>query len=166
MKIILSRKGFDSSHGGCPSPIMPNGDLISLPIPSKDLIKYSDLQVDSNRSYYNLIDELKIKNIDNNSQCHLDPDLRRDVIKGRRNWKPCFGQINQSQTHLYRRGIKEGDLFLFFGWFKQTEIKNGNLQFKKSAPYLHVIFGYLQIGKIMHVDTEKKVPKEEKIIVM
>ncbi|MBQ1935580.1 MAG: hypothetical protein II351_01870, partial [Clostridia bacterium] len=23
MKIILSRKGFDSANGGCPSPILP-----------------------------------------------------------------------------------------------------------------------------------------------
>ena len=29
MKIILSRKGFDSSYGGGASPIMPNGDLLS-----------------------------------------------------------------------------------------------------------------------------------------
>ena len=33
MKLILSRKGFDSQSGGCPSPIFPNGTLYSLPIP-------------------------------------------------------------------------------------------------------------------------------------
>ena len=38
MKVILSRKGFDSSFGGYPSPILPDGTLISLPIPS---MKYS-----------------------------------------------------------------------------------------------------------------------------
>jgi len=41
MRVILSRKGFDSSFGGCPSPILPDGTLLSLPIPemaySKDL---------------------------------------------------------------------------------------------------------------------------------
>ncbi len=35
MKIILSRKGFDSSAGGVPSPIFPDGGLLSLPIPDK-----------------------------------------------------------------------------------------------------------------------------------
>ena len=35
MKIILSRKGFDSGSGGCPSPIFPDGSLMSLPIPDK-----------------------------------------------------------------------------------------------------------------------------------
>ena len=36
MKIILSRKGFDSSLGGYPSPIFPDGKLCSIPIPSRD----------------------------------------------------------------------------------------------------------------------------------
>ena len=33
-KIILSRKGFDSGCGGYPSPILPDGTIISLPIPA------------------------------------------------------------------------------------------------------------------------------------
>jgi len=33
MKIILSRKGFDSKNGGIASPILPDGALLSLPIP-------------------------------------------------------------------------------------------------------------------------------------
>jgi hypothetical protein len=32
MKVILSRKGFDGVNGGMPSPIMPNGDTVSMPI--------------------------------------------------------------------------------------------------------------------------------------
>ena len=43
MKVILSRKGFDSSNGGCPSPIMPDGTLLSMPIPSNDEIGYDEL---------------------------------------------------------------------------------------------------------------------------
>ena len=43
MKIILSRKGFDSSNGGCPSPILPDGTLLSMPIPSNDAESYDDL---------------------------------------------------------------------------------------------------------------------------
>jgi len=45
MKIILSRKGFDSSFGRYPSLIYEN-KLISLPIPSfsnKTDIKYSEI---------------------------------------------------------------------------------------------------------------------------
>ena len=34
MRLIFSRKGFDSQYGEVPSPILPNGQMISLPIPS------------------------------------------------------------------------------------------------------------------------------------
>jgi hypothetical protein len=35
MKIVLSRKGFDGTYGGFPSPILEDGLMISLPIPIK-----------------------------------------------------------------------------------------------------------------------------------
>ncbi len=35
MKVILSRKGMDSTSGGIASPILPDGTLLSLPIPDK-----------------------------------------------------------------------------------------------------------------------------------
>lgn len=35
MKVIFSRKGFDSSYGGFPSIILPDGQMISFPIPEK-----------------------------------------------------------------------------------------------------------------------------------
>ena len=47
MKVILSRKGFDSSNGGCPSPILSDGTLLSLPIPSADRDTYDDLSYQS-----------------------------------------------------------------------------------------------------------------------
>ena len=34
-RIILSRKGFDSSAGGAASPILNNKDIFSIPIPWK-----------------------------------------------------------------------------------------------------------------------------------
>ena len=43
-KLILSRKGFDSGSGGCPSPIFPDGTVFSLPIPSGDEEAFVDLQ--------------------------------------------------------------------------------------------------------------------------
>jgi len=36
MLVIISRKGFDSSSGGVPSPIFPDGKMLSLPTPDKD----------------------------------------------------------------------------------------------------------------------------------
>ena len=36
MKVILSRKGMDSEAGGMASPILPDGTLLSLPIPGEN----------------------------------------------------------------------------------------------------------------------------------
>ncbi len=41
MQIILNRKGFDSSNGAQPSPIIPDVTLLFLPIPLGSGIKYS-----------------------------------------------------------------------------------------------------------------------------
>ncbi|WP_121240714.1 hypothetical protein [Sulfurisoma sediminicola] len=46
MKLILSRKGFDSAAGGIASPILPDGRMISLPIPSQaDNFTFADINV-------------------------------------------------------------------------------------------------------------------------
>ncbi len=128
MRIILSRKGFDSSYGGCPSPILPDVTLLSLPIPSKnDGVKYLELYYEE-KSYFQIIKELKpgtkIKEYYN---CHLDPDIRD--LKIVNDWAPLFGQEGGAQTHLVNNNVCEGDIFLFFGWFKQTELKQGKLFF-------------------------------------
>ena len=59
MKIILSRKGFDSANGGQANPIMPDGTLLSLPIPDEDgNVPYASLQWNG-KSYYEIINSLK-----------------------------------------------------------------------------------------------------------
>lgn len=60
MKVILSRKGFDSANGGIPSPILPDGTLLSLPIPSEldREIKFSDIYY-GEKSYYDIIKRVK-----------------------------------------------------------------------------------------------------------
>lgn len=45
MKIVLSRKGFDSSFGGVASPILPDERLVSLPIPYQHSpVTYNDIR--------------------------------------------------------------------------------------------------------------------------
>lgn len=64
MKIIFSRKGFDASYGGYPSPILPDGRMISLPIPTRynaPGIKYYTLRYDQDKSYFDLMKQLKLK---------------------------------------------------------------------------------------------------------
>lgn len=158
MKMILSRKGFDSQYGGMPSPILPDGTLLSLPIPSKtDDTKFTDL-VWYGKSYYDIIHELKGNSkIKEKYCCHLDPDIRESVINRPDGWQPVFGQEGSSLRHLQKQGVGTGDLFLFFGWFRQTEFAEGKLNYVKNAPDLHIIYGYLQVGSI--IDSPNNVPQ-------
>lgn len=149
MKVILSRKGFDSGYGGQPSPILPDGTLLSLPIPSKnDTVNYSDLSY-KDKSYYEIIKELKPNTkIKSTHTCHLDPDIRHDAIIREGNWKALFGQMGSAQGHLRNEDVRNGDIFLFFGWFKEAEIVNQRFRYIDKAHNLHVIYAYLQIGHI------------------
>ena len=69
MKIILSRKGFDSANGGIVSPIMEDGTMLSFPIPSKDKDSYDDL-IYCDQPYSRILKDLKYKGGFN---CHVDP---------------------------------------------------------------------------------------------
>ena len=74
MKVILSRKGMDSATGGMDSPILPDGTLLSLPIPAEanGLTPYLDLHY-KNLNYLDLIHGLKPRF--QFTDCHLDPDI-------------------------------------------------------------------------------------------
>lgn len=151
MKIILSRKGFDSSNGGQPSPILPDGTLLSLPIMSDDIQNQFSTLFWNNLSYKEIIESLRHNSTkNNNDNCHLDPDLRANLRDRLPNWRPAFGQMESALSALRNNGVSEGDLFLFFGWFRQSEFdENGKLRYRANAPDLHIIYGYLQIGKII-----------------
>lgn len=153
MKIILSRKGFDSSNGGCPSPILPDGTLLSMPIPSNDRDTYEALSC-RGVNYAELLRQLRPGKPF--SHCHVDPDLRPGLRSAApEDWKPAFGQTDAAQGVLKNAGVEKGDLFLFFGWFRQTECGPNGWRFvKKCGDFfrwadLHVIYGYLQIGEIL-----------------
>lgn len=158
MKIILSRKGFDSSYGEQANPILPDGTLLSLPIPDPyGNNTFSDLHLDG-ISYYDIIRSLKPRTeIKADDMCHLDPDLRKDVKDRLPGWKPAFGQSGAALSHLRNMGVGEGDLFLFFGWFRETEMNQGKLIYKRNAKDLHVIYAYMQIGEI--IDPKSDVPE-------
>ncbi|MBU7016177.1 MAG: hypothetical protein HXS44_01615 [Theionarchaea archaeon] len=170
MKIVLSRKGFDASNGGHPSPILPDGRLISLPIPHCDEISYSDLKLNRNMTYYDLMKELmpSIKSrgslsperrpLTPDTTCHLDPDVYKDIFPRKKGWKPLFGQAGTAQNHLKKQGVGNDDIFLFFGWFKKITRKNGNYEFETSQD-LHVVFAYFQIGDIINIKSNTEFPE-------
>ncbi|KKL54562.1 hypothetical protein LCGC14_2264180 [marine sediment metagenome] len=55
MKLILSRKGFNSTYGGYPSPILPDNTLLSLPIPNRRFVKKEKQQLYFNEEIYSPI---------------------------------------------------------------------------------------------------------------
>lgn len=150
MKVILSRKGFDSGYGGIPSPVMQDGTMLSLPIPSNgDLTLYKNLSYNGN-SYADIICQLNHKCIMFDKECHLDPDIRKDITNRPDDWKPAFGQIGAAQSHLRNQGVEVGDIFLFFGWFRHTNYVNNKLSYIGPSSGFHAIYGYLQVGEIIN----------------
>lgn len=156
MKVILSRKGSDSSKGsgGMASPILPCGCLCSLPIPSRPYeegIPYSHIRF-GGRSLQQICNELNPKWSHKNA--HLDPDLCASALTDRpKGWKPAFGQCGPSASHLYTQGVSEGDLFIFFGWFRRTTLVDGRLQFcKDDKRGRHIIYGWLRVDEISEVN--------------
>jgi hypothetical protein len=162
MKLIISRKGFDAANGGCPSPILGDDFLCSLPIPDdRAPVRYRNISFRGSRVGAT-VESLTRGRIDAGERAHLDPDLRSDAVQRARGWRPIFGQAGAAQTHLARQKVGVGDLFLFFGAFRRAE-RDGDgktFRFVRSAPKLHVIFGWMQVGEVRRVTDElaKEIP--------
>ena len=154
MKIILSRKGVDSSAGGFASPVFPDGQMVSVPIPDKRAqVRYRDIQTaDANRSFAKLVKNLSRGKLPATRLAHIDPDLDRASLPREPGWRPLFGQCGVAQSHLHSLGVGPGDLFLFFGWFRRVEIYKRVWRYVSGAPDLHVIYGWMQIQSVEPVE--------------
>jgi hypothetical protein len=155
MKLILSRKGFDSTYGGMPSPILPDGRLISLPIPSRhDRNTFRDLSCDD-IPLGALLRDLSRDVHSLESTIHLDPDLDRPLCSRLPGWRPSLGQTGNAQSHLAAMGIGSGDVFIFFGWFREVEERTGKWRFRREAPNIHAMFGWLEVDLVLPVVSER-----------
>ena len=137
MKVIFSRKGFDSTAGGSPSLIFPDGTLFSIPIPStKDDCFYSQLSFEyQGNSIQSILNEVTGKRIVHNRQgnvcdfslnmqrCHHDPMLIQQANR------LVLGQAGKPEIHLQNQHVGMGDIFLFYGWFRQVGKINGCWQY-------------------------------------
>jgi len=165
MNIILSRKGFDSSAGQIPSIILPDGRLFSFPIPDKKgNVKYSAIKspIPEYRNLFELLSDLykgkKKEKFNEKHLCHLDPDINPESIDRPQYWKPLFGQISAAQSHLMSRKVGVGDIFLYFGWFRQTEYYGDKIRYVPGSTDRHIIYGYLVVGDMININNpENKV---------
>lgn len=157
MKIILSRKGFDSCNGKTPSPIIDGKTLLSMPIPMKSNVYYSDLYYQE-YSYQDILTQLHPKETKTfEGTCHLDPDIRNDIREiPVENWHAAFGQISAAQGYLQNCEVGSGDLFLFFGWFRDAELYNNKWRYKRGSKPKQIVYGYMQVKEVVKVDDFKK----------
>jgi hypothetical protein len=143
MRVIFSRKGFDSAAGGCPSPIV-DGQLMSMPIPSRmpTPTRFGDLI----GPYGRLVTDLTKGRLTEKDRCHLDPDILESLLPRRAGWRGALGQVAFSQKHLSNQGIEPGDLFIFWGLFRPAE-NHGRWRFVGKPE--HRIWGWLQVAEIV-----------------
>jgi hypothetical protein len=52
------------------------------------------------------------------------------------------------------QGVEPDDVFMFFGWFREVEFVSRRYRYCASAPNLHVLFGWLRIGKVLRVGSD------------
>jgi Nucleotide modification associated domain 3 len=160
VKIILSRKGFDSSVGGSASPILPDGRMLSLPIPTTvDVLAYADIRAPDGETFADVIGQLLGKHCPALSkQAHLDPDLLAGARPRVPGWRAALGQIGAAAGHLKNQQIGPGDLFPFYGWFRPTERVSGDARFCTENSGFHAIFGYLEVEQVISAPTRHDLP--------
>jgi hypothetical protein len=176
-KVVLSRKGFDSSAGGSYSPFDPQtGKYIVLPIPvSKEeskicnLLKYEDISIKGN--YLDGYPETNLKSLmkamgkkaiikDKESEyAHFDPWLGDcPWLAGDSNHSiGAFGQIGMPQQHLDKQKVREDSLFLFFSRFKPMKSIGQNRENiivpdigdENLKKGLYFIYGWLKVKKVI-----------------
>ena len=135
MRIVLSRKGFDTGSGGTASPII-GGRPISLPIPTsrRSITSYDHLGLGD------IVEKVTRGKVGRDHLCHEDPMFVGDQC--------IFGQCGMAQSHLKNQCVDVGDVFLFFGLFSDDLGKKRH----------HRIFGFLRIDDVAICLPESSLP--------
>ena len=159
MKLILSRKGFDSGSGGNPSPVLPDGTMLSLPIPESlgelgGAVAYEDIAAGPWGTMASVAHQLGVADRVLARGAHLDPDLVADARPRRPGWCPSFGQAGAAAGHLANQGVGPGDLFVFWGLYRRTLAGEHGLMWDPASKPFHAVFGWMRIGAIFAPDQE------------
>lgn len=158
MKIIFSKKGFDTQNGKWPSPILPDGSMYSIPIPaSEGNFRYGQLEYKLN-GLTRIMNDVTGNSIKSGKKVYIDFDyahthftahndpfwIEEQYLKGY-----VLGPLWSAQGHLRNYKVGRGDLFLFYGIFQEVEEVDGKWRYQPESRMRYVFFGWLQIGEIV-----------------
>jgi Nucleotide modification associated domain 3 len=159
MKIVFSRKGFDSKYGGIPSVVWPETkEMLSFPIPVKppelgypvENLSFMGKQLSG------LLNSLDYNWERQGSHFHYDPMIQS---LPERPQVGAFGQSGSALGHLKNQEIGKGDIFLFFGTFCECYFDhNQKLKYLPMHPF-HAIWGFLEVDS--HIDIESSQSDDE-----
>ncbi len=174
MKVILSRKGFDSKAGGDYSPFDPKTrQYIVLPIPvgakEKSIInplKYENIILRANSlpdhsesNLRELMDKLGIKPKIKNElsyDAHFDPWLGSCpwLAEESNHHIGAFGQVGAAQSHLVNQKVGKDSIFLFFSRFKplvnqKWEDEYFGISYEHAKEGLYFIYGWLRVEELV-----------------
>ena len=150
VRLIFSRKGFDSASGGGPSPLLAVRPR-SLPIPTR--MPTSTRFEDVRDGVAPQVARLSGGRISADQPCHLDPDLDAAALPRQPGWRGSLGQAGAAQSHLRNQGVAVGDVFLFWGLFQEN---SGDPEWRFRGLREHRLFGWLQIGEVWTIANDPR----------
>lgn len=150
MKVVLSKKGVDSSNCNSPLILPNNGEVMTFfPISSLERCDFKICEKLSSKFNVELLSKkgnskfyYYVSSNDLNKELkpafHIDPQLENYFDKEYNDkFLANFGPKNNLKLEI-------GDIILFFGWYKGEDGKEKN-----------VIFGYMQVGEIITLARDK-----------
>lgn len=169
-RIVLSRKGADAAWGGRSS-LRLGTELVSFPIPESAARAAAAARAGTGLRYGDLPPHpllgamhTYLRNTSAEQYVHLDPDLRPELRAGTlasatNAEERLFGQVGAAECHLRNQEVGPGDLFLFFGWFREAADVGG--RYLRTGPDEHTVWGWLQIAEVHLVtsaDSARRLP--------
>lgn len=170
IKIVFSRKGFDSQYGGIPSVIWPDSrEMLSFPIPVKS--PKNGCRADEEIGYRakdlnfkghelgDILSGLKYNWKKYGDKFHFDPMIQSLLPE-----KPAVGAFGQSGSalgHLKRNHISKGDIFLFFGTFCEYYFEDKMLKRYDMMHPFHAIWGFLEVDSCNDIDPSQPDTEDE-----
>jgi len=127
--------------------------MASLPIPDRRSgVTYSSIGPDG--LVGRLVHDLSGGRVRDRHPAHLDPDLDAGSLPRLPGWRGSLGQTGSARSHLESQGVGAGDVFLFFGWFRDVfEDSAGHWNFLPRGRSVHAFFGWLQVGEVIPMPT-------------